>query len=102
MTSDFYARVDRTDTLIVPKLAVTWSAVLAGAEIALATLLVLTLLAAGFGFRPATARVATRGVRLAAFTPFRRDVDRDSGDRGRARRLCRRSVARRLDQRPCR
>ena len=54
--------------LAVADTPVSWSAVLAGAAVTLATSLLLTVLAAGFGYVVAPGALATRGS-LAGFTP---------------------------------
>lgn len=52
----------------LPRSAVSWGAICAGAAVAVATSIVLTMAAAGLGFSLSYSSVATRGF-LAAFTP---------------------------------
>ena len=56
------------DSRAAPEAALSWSAINAGALVALATSVFLTLLAAGFGYDLAGSALASRGS-LAAFTP---------------------------------
>ena len=62
------SQVSTPDGRVLLEPALSWSAILAGAFVAVATSIVLTLLAAGFGYDLAAAAVYTRRS-LTAFTP---------------------------------
>ena len=68
MTVDSISPVPRTGALVAPQPAISWAAIWAGASVAVAASLVLTLVAAGLGYALAFPAMETRSS-LQAFTP---------------------------------